>query len=193
MVTLDVELSGLLSRQITMLDEAILAQINSDPQMEQHSKILRSIPGVGPVLCAALIGEMPELGAIGERQIAALAGLAPINRENGRMDARRSIKGGSAIIRSQLYQAALVATTHNKPLKAFAERLRERGKPHKVVLDRGGAQTAYDSQRPYGQKPALAYDLNTVARFVDTLLSNFVSKEDEMSSNKFIGHCLDGG
>ena len=134
MVALDVELSDLISRQITMLDDAILAQIKSDPQKEQHSKILRSIPGVGPVLCAALIGEMPELGAIGEKQIAALAGLAPINRESGRMDARRAIKGGRAIIHSQLYQAALVATTHNKPHKVFAERLRERGKPHKVAL-----------------------------------------------------------
>ncbi|MDO6457853.1 transposase, partial [Celeribacter halophilus] len=85
-------------------------------------------------LCAALIGEMPELGTIGDKQIAALAGLAPINRDSGRMDGRRSIKGGRYVIRSLLYQAALVASTHNKTLKVFANRLKEKGKPHKVVL-----------------------------------------------------------
>ena len=77
---------------------------------------------------------MPELGMIGDKQIAALAGVAPINRDSGRMDGRRSIKGGRYIIRSLLYQAALVASTHNKTLKAFANRLKEKGKPHKVVL-----------------------------------------------------------
>lgn len=134
MVTLDAELLELLSRQIKGLEDAIQTQIMDDPQMKQNAKILRSIPGIGPVLCAALIGEMPELGMIGDKQIAALAGVAPINRDSGRMDGRRSIKGGRAIIRSLLYQAALVASTHNKTLKEFAGRLKEKGKPHKVVL-----------------------------------------------------------
>lgn len=134
MVALDAELLELLSRQIKGLEDAIQAQIMDDPQMKQHAKILRSITGIGPVLCAALIGEMPELGMIGDRQIAALAGVAPINRDSGRMDGRRSIKGGRYIIRSLLYQAALVASTHNKTLKVFANRLKEKGKPHKVVL-----------------------------------------------------------
>jgi len=134
MVALDAELLELLSQQIEGLEGAIQTQIMDDPQMKQHAMILRSIPGIGPVLCAALIGEMPELGMIGDKQIAALAGVAPINRDSGRMDGRRSIKGGRYIIRSLLYQAALVASTHNKPLKAFADRLKEKGKPHKVVL-----------------------------------------------------------
>ena len=134
MVALDAELLELLSRQIKGLEDAIQTQIMDDPQMKQHAKILRSIPGIGPVLCAALIGEMPELGMIGDKQIAALAGVAPINRDSGRMDGRRSIKGGRYIIRSLLYQAALVASTHNKTLKVFANRLKEKGKPHKVVL-----------------------------------------------------------
>jgi transposase len=60
--------------------------------------------------------------------------VAPINRDSGRMDGRRSIKGGRYVIRSLLYQAALVASTHNKTLKVFANRLKEKGKPHKVVL-----------------------------------------------------------
>lgn len=85
-------------------------------------------------MCAALIGEMPKLGMIGDKKIAALAGVAPINRDSGRMDGRRSIKGGRYIIRSFLYQAVLVAWTHNKTLNAFANRLKAKGKPHKVVL-----------------------------------------------------------
>lgn len=134
LMDMDDELLRLLSRQISILDEEIQMKIKGDPQMNQHSRILRSIPGIGPVLCAALIGEMPELGTIGDKQIAALAGVAPINRDSGRMDGRRSIKGGRYIIRSLLYQAALVASTHNKTLKVFAARLKESGKPHKVVL-----------------------------------------------------------
>jgi len=134
LMDLDAELLCLLSHQISSLDEEIQMQIKSDPAMKQQSKILQSIPGVGPVLCAALIGEMPELGAITDKQVAALAGVAPINRDSGRMDGRRSIKGGRYIIRSLLYQAAVVASTHNKTLKVFAARLKEKGKPHKVVL-----------------------------------------------------------
>jgi len=147
MVAMDAELLELLSRQIKGLEDAIQTQIMDDPQMKQHAKILRSIPGIGPVLCATLIGvplmvcwqttagqRMPELGMIGGKQIAALAGVAPINRDSGRMDGRRSIMGGRYIIWSLLYQAALVASTHNKTLKVFANRLKEKGKPHKVVL-----------------------------------------------------------
>ena len=134
LMELDEELLCVLSNQVKALDDEIQAQIKADAQMNQHSKILRSIPGIGPVLCATLIGEMPELGRISDKQIAALAGIAPINNDSGRSDGRRSIKGGRYNIRCLLYQAALVATTHNKPLKAFALRLKDKGKPHKVVL-----------------------------------------------------------
>jgi transposase len=78
LIVLDTELLELLSRQIKVLEDAVQIQINADPQMQRHAKILRSIPGIGPVLCAVLIGEMPELGAIGDKQIAALAGVAPL-------------------------------------------------------------------------------------------------------------------
>jgi transposase len=94
MVTLDTELLELLSRQIKGLEDALHAQIINDPQMKQHATILRSISGIGPVLCATLIAEMPELGMFGDKKDAALSGVAPMNRENGRMDGRRSIKGG---------------------------------------------------------------------------------------------------
>jgi transposase len=134
LVELDTELLGLLSRQVKVLEGAIQTQINANPQMQRHAKILRSIPGIGPVLCATLIGEMPELGTIGDKQIAALAGVAPINNDSGRTEGKRSIRGGRYNIRCLLYQAALVASTHNLHLKAFSKRLKEKGKPHKVVL-----------------------------------------------------------
>ena len=132
--SMDVELHTLLTQQITRLEDEIQAQIKADPELKQQAKILRSIPGIGPILCAALIGEMPELGSINDKQVAALAGVAPINKDSGRMDGKRSIKGGRYNIRSLLYQAALVASKHNKPLNVFAKRLKDKGKPHKVVL-----------------------------------------------------------
>ena len=134
LVTLDNELLNLLSRQIKVLEDAVQTQINANPQMQRHAKILRSIPGIGPVLCATLIGEMPELGTIGDKQIAALAGVAPINNDSGRTEGKRSIRGGRYNVRCLLYQAALVASTHNQHLKAFAKRLKQKGKPHKVIL-----------------------------------------------------------
>jgi len=134
LVALDTELLDLLSRQIKVLEDAVQSLIKTDQQMQQHAKILRSIPGIGPVLCATLIGEMPELGTIGDKQIAALAGVAPINNDSGRTEGKRSIRGGRYNVRCLLYQAALVASTHNQHLQAFAERLKKKGKPHKVIL-----------------------------------------------------------
>ena len=131
---LDTELLELLSHQIKVLDDAIQTNIKADPQIKQHAKILRSIPGIGPVLCTALIAEMPELGSISDKQIAALAGVAPINNDSGQTNGKRSIKGGRYNVHCLLYQAALVASTHNKHLKAFSKRLKEKGKSHKVIL-----------------------------------------------------------
>ncbi|MBL4872958.1 MAG: IS110 family transposase [Rhodobacteraceae bacterium] len=77
---------------------------------------------------------MPELSTISDKQIAALAGVAPIINDSGRTDGKRSIKGGRNNVRCLLYQAALVASTHTQHLKAFAKRLKEKGKPHKAIL-----------------------------------------------------------
>ena len=77
---------------------------------------------------------MPELGTLGEKQIAALIGLAPINKDSGNHQARRSIKGGRTQLRHLMYQAALVASNYNPPLACFAKRLKQKGKPHKLVI-----------------------------------------------------------
>jgi transposase len=125
---------ALLVDQIAKLGERIEQLLQSDEVLKQRTQILRSIPGIGPVLSAALIGQMPELGSLSEKQVAALAGLAPINHDSGKYAGKRRIKGGRTWLRHLLYQAALVASNHNPILKSFAKRLKEKGKPHKVVL-----------------------------------------------------------
>jgi len=132
--SMDGTLLSLLNRQIGSLDKLIEKFLERDPAMQARAAVLRSIPGFGPVLTANLIGQMPELGALGEKQAAALVGVAPINRDSGKYAGQRSIKGGRGGLRRQLYQAALSAARFNPTLKAFAERLRDKGKPHKVIL-----------------------------------------------------------
>ena len=81
-----------------------------------------------------LLAELPELGQISGEQAAALTGLAPIAHDSGSLRGKRAIGGGRRALRHVLFQAALVASQHNTPLKIFADRLRERGKPHKVII-----------------------------------------------------------
>jgi transposase len=131
---MDTDLLDLLTQQIADLEGLIETAISSCQELSNRAKILRTIPGIGPVLMANLIGDLPELGHCSDKQIAALAGLAPINNDSGKMAGKRAIKGGRYAIRGLFYQAALVASNHNPVLRIFAKRLREKGKPHKVVL-----------------------------------------------------------
>ena len=128
------ELLELLERQIAEVEERIKRLLANDSVLAETAAILQSVPGIGPVACAMLIAEMPELGQISGEQAAALAGLAPIARDSGQMRGKRMIGGGRRALRHVLYQAALVASNHNKDLKVFADRLRKEGKPHKVVV-----------------------------------------------------------
>ena len=128
------ELLRLLSNQISTLDERIELLLASDQELQQQAAVLRSIPGFGPVLTANLIGHMPELGNLDDKQSAALVGLAPINCESGKYKGRRRIKGGRSALRRLLYQAALSAARFNPVLSDFAKRLRAKDKPHKVIL-----------------------------------------------------------
>lgn len=99
-----------------------------------NDDLLQSIKGVGPVVSRTLLGEFPELGTRTRQQVAAMAGVAPMNRDSGRRAARRFIAGGRAGVRTALFQAALSARRFNPPLKAFADRLTAKGKAAKVVL-----------------------------------------------------------
>lgn len=131
---MDDELLRLLSHQIGTLDERIELLLATDQDLHLQATVLRSIPGFGPVLTANLIGQMPELGTLDDKQVAALVGLAPINCESGKYKGRRRIKGGRSGLRRLLYQAALSTSRFNPVLSDFAKRLRAKGKPHKVVL-----------------------------------------------------------
>jgi transposase len=98
------------------------------------AQALGSVKGVGPATLAVLLAELPELGRLCRRRIAALAGLAPLNRDSGQMRGQRSIWGGRTEVRRALYMAALVAVRHNPVFKAFYQRLVAAGKPKKVAL-----------------------------------------------------------
>ncbi|PWG15759.1 IS110 family RNA-guided transposase [Salibaculum griseiflavum] len=131
---MDAELKDLLDRQIAELEVQIEEIIATDESLARSAGILRSVPGIGPVASTMLIAEMPELGQITGEQAAALTGLAPIAHDSGAMRGKRAIGGGRRLLRHVLFQAALVASHHNPILKTFADRLRDAGKPHKVIV-----------------------------------------------------------
>jgi transposase len=119
-----------LSRTDRDLDEAI----ENNPTFKENEALLRSVPGVGPVLCRTLLAELPELGSLTRRELSALVGVAPLNRDSGTFRGCRAIWGGRGRVREALYMAALVGSRHNPPIKRFYERLVEAGKPKKVAL-----------------------------------------------------------
>lgn len=118
-------------KALLALDERIAAMIAADADWAETARRLRTVPGVGPVLAHTLIALLPELGTLTGRQLSALVGVAPFDRESGGWKGTRHIQGGREAVRRVLYMAALVAKRHNPVLAAFAARLR--GKKPKVV------------------------------------------------------------
>ncbi len=123
-----------LQGEIDGADHDLDRMIKASPVWREHEALLRSAPGVGPVLAATLLGEMPELGTLDRRQIAALAGLAPFNRDSGKLKGRRAVWGGRSGVRTALYMATLSGIRFNPVLKSTYDRLRQAGKPAKVAL-----------------------------------------------------------
>jgi transposase len=123
-----------LARDIAALERAILARIKADADLARRFHILTSIPSVGPVVAATLITRLAELGAVTDKAIAALAGLAPVADQSGKRDGKRVIWGGRAAVRRMLYLSAVSAVRCNAPLSAFYQRLRTAGKPTKAAL-----------------------------------------------------------
>jgi transposase len=116
------------------LDGELRAVIAASPLWRAKDDLLRSVPGVGPVVSAVLLGGLRELGTLDGRQIAALVGVAPLNCDSGAQQGRRAITGGRGHIRAALYMATVVGVRHNPTLRAFHARLRAAGKPPKVAL-----------------------------------------------------------
>ena len=127
-------LVGDINREIAQLEVAIRAVVAEDPENARRDRILRSIPGVGPVTAAILCAEMPELGTLGRRQAASLMGIAPFPDDSGKRAGTRYCKGGRAVPRNVLFMAAMTASMYNADMKRLYDRLTEKGKPHKVAV-----------------------------------------------------------
>lgn len=123
-----------LERELRVADTDLGAMVRASPAWREKDDLLRSVPGVGPVLSLTLLAELPELGRLSRREVAKLAGVAPLARDSGTLRGHRYVHGGRASVRAVLYMAALVATRRNPVIRAFYERLLAAGKPKKLAL-----------------------------------------------------------
>jgi transposase len=123
-----------LRRELESIDEDLDGQIRNSPIWRVREKLLTSVPGVGTTTARTLMAELPELGTLDRRQIAALTGLAPFTRQSGKWRGKSFIAGGRANARTALFMAALVAIRHNPVLRAFRDRLIANGKPKIVAV-----------------------------------------------------------
>ena len=123
-----------LEKRLVRLDEELERLIADNPVWKDLSALLCSVPGVGSVVSATLIANLPELGSLSHKQIAALVGVAPLNRDNGQTRGHRTTWGGRAPVRTMLYLACVVGIRFNPIIRRFYQRLKQAGKPSKVAL-----------------------------------------------------------
>lgn len=123
-----------LEHELEEVDDELSNEIRRSPLWREQENLLRSVPGVGPVLSATLLAQLPELGTLNRKEIAALVGVAPLNRDSGRWRGHRTCWGGRAKVRSALYMATLAALRHNSVIRTFYDRLLANGKLKKVAL-----------------------------------------------------------
>lgn len=123
-----------LERELRMTDADLGELVRRSPVWRERDDLLQSAPGVGPVLSRTILAALPELGQLDRKAIAALVGVAPLNRDSGMMRGKRMIFGGRAPVRTALYMGTLTATRCNPVIRAFYQRLVAAGKPKKVAL-----------------------------------------------------------
>ncbi len=123
-----------LEKELSRTDRDLDETIEKSPTLKENQALLQSVPGVGPVLARTLLAELPELGSLSPRELSALVGVAPLNRDSGTLRGRRAVWGGRARVREALYMGALIASRFNPAIKEFYERLVAAGKPKKVAL-----------------------------------------------------------
>jgi transposase len=125
---------GMLEKELAELDGEIDHSVRGSPAWCEKEDLLASVPGVGPIISRTLIADLPELGTLSRKQIAALAGLAPFTRQSGQWKGRSFIGGGRKSVRTALFMGAMVAMRHNPALRAFFDRLTKAGKPKMVAI-----------------------------------------------------------
>jgi transposase len=123
-----------LERRVREADDDLHTAVKASPAWRVKDDLLQSVPGVGRVVSLTLLAELPELGRLSHKEIAALVGVAPLARDSGTLRGKRLVYGGRAPVRAALYMAALVASRCNPVIRAFYQRLRAAGKPAKVAL-----------------------------------------------------------
>jgi transposase len=123
-----------LERALHQADAGLAEAIQQSPVWREKDELLRSVPGVGPVLTTTLLANLPELGTLRDKQIAALVGVAPLNRDSGTLRGRRTVWGGRAQVRMALYMGTIVAARFNPVIRNFYQRLCAAGKAKKVAL-----------------------------------------------------------
>jgi transposase len=128
------ELTALLKKRIAKLDRLIAAAVAATDDWRSRQALLQSVPCIGRVASTTILAQLPELGTLGRRQLAALVGVAPLNRDSGHHRGKRTVSGGRATVRTALYMAALVGTRRNPAIRALYTRLVQRGKPKKLAI-----------------------------------------------------------
>lgn len=123
-----------LERALDQADTDLAEALRQSPIWREQDELLRSVPGIGPVLATTLLASLPELGTLTHKQIAALVGVAPLNRDSGTLRGKRTVWGGRAQVRAALYMAAIVAARFNPIIRAFYQRLCAAGNAKKVAL-----------------------------------------------------------
>lgn len=123
-----------LEKELEKIDKDLTDEIKKSPLWREQENLLRTVPGVGPVLSATLLAQLPELGSLNRKQIAALVGVAPLNRDSGRWRGHRTCWGGRANVRCALYMGTLVAIRYNPVIQAHFNQLVAKGKAKKVAL-----------------------------------------------------------
>ena len=135
-----------LRKRLKGVDKELSQAVRTSSLWREQEDLLRSVPGIGPVVSVTLLADLPELGTLGRKQIAALVGLAPLNRDSGTMRGKRTIWGGRATVRAALYMAALVGSRCNPVLRALYTRLLAAGKTQEGCPDSLYAQAAHHPQ-----------------------------------------------
>ena len=125
---------GFLEAWLTKINHEIRTMIDEHPEWSWKAQLLDTVPGVGPVLISSLLADLPELGSLNRKQVAALVGVAPFNNDSGASKGRRRIWGGRGQVRSLLYMCVLSGLRYNPVIQAFYRHLLKAGKPTKVAM-----------------------------------------------------------